>query len=230
MEIAVFSSFDNHFSTCGLCLIVEVQVCQSSSCLAECPEIRRFLHQGDTRQHLFQVRSKGFPVVRGVQQAIDVVEDVFLGHFGAIAFPAAFQNEAGDAILACVFLITSVKKRCLIGIALFIIVEREALSFFHKFQVWQLICYHNGKTFSISCSRHANNQIFTVLYRKEFWHLIDHFIYFRREINMLLTEWSIYCCICCISIKFFCTPLLKIILKSSCPAYSCSVKPRCIAT
>ena len=34
MEIVVFSSFDNHFSTCRLCLIVEVQVCQSSSCLA----------------------------------------------------------------------------------------------------------------------------------------------------------------------------------------------------
>ena len=127
MEIALFSSFDNYLSTSGLCLIVEVQVCQRSSCLAECPEIRRFLHQRDTRQHLFQVRSKGFPVIRGVQQAIDVVEDIFLGHFGAIAFPTAFQNEVGDAILARVFLIISVKKRCLISRALFIVVEGKAL-------------------------------------------------------------------------------------------------------
>ena len=69
------------------------------------------------------------------------LEDVFLGHFGAIAFPAAFQNEVGDAILTRVFLITSVKKRRLISRAFFIVIEREALcSDIVKMKIWNHIC------------------------------------------------------------------------------------------
>lgn len=52
MEIAVFNSFDNHSSTNGMSLIVEVQLCQSSSYLAECLESRMFSgSQGNAADH-----------------------------------------------------------------------------------------------------------------------------------------------------------------------------------
>lgn len=92
-----------------------------------------------------------------MQQTIDVVEDVFLGYFGAITFPAAFQNEVGDAILARVFLVTSVKKRCLIGSAFVIVVKREALSATIGIKISNYIGNMDRKIFYTSNTRNTNN-------------------------------------------------------------------------
>lgn len=101
-----------------------------------------------------------------MQQAIDIIENIFLADFRPVACPAAFQNEICYAVLARVLAFFAVKKRRLVDGFLFVIVQREALSFFHKFQVWQLICYHNGKAFSISYARMQITRFFVSGSRK----------------------------------------------------------------
>ena len=63
-----------------------------------------------------------------MQQAIDIIENVFLADLRPVACPAAFQNEIGYAVLARVLAFFAVKKRRLVDGFLFVIVQRESLN------------------------------------------------------------------------------------------------------
>ena len=105
--------------------------CQAAPCLAESPEVGGFLHQGQARQHLLEVCSKGSAVVRGVKQAVDVVEDVFLGDLGAVLLSALLKDKVCNGVLPLVLpgiCIAAVEERRSGGGLLFLVVEGEALS------------------------------------------------------------------------------------------------------
>jgi hypothetical protein len=55
-------------------------------------------NHGDAGQHLLQVVGEGGPVVRGVQQAVDVVENVVLRHFRSVGCPIVGQGLVGDVV------------------------------------------------------------------------------------------------------------------------------------
>ena len=127
-ELALFRAGNNHVRVRGLRLIIQMQFRQRAPRLAERPEVRRLLHQRQARQHLLQVCGKRPAVVRRMQQAIDIIENVFLADLRPVACPAAFQNEIGYAVLARVLAFFAVKKRRLVDGFLFVIVQREALN------------------------------------------------------------------------------------------------------
>lgn len=135
-ELALFRAADNHVWVRGLRLIIQMQFRQRAPRLAERPEVRRLLHQRQARQHLLQVRRERPAVVRRMQQAIDIIENVFLADLRPVACPAAFQNEIRYAVLAGVLAFFAVKKRRLVDGFLFVIVQREALACLQSMQVW----------------------------------------------------------------------------------------------
>ena len=71
-----------------------------------------------------------------MQQAINIIENVFLTDLWPVACPAAFQNEIRYAVLARILALISVKKRRLVDGFLFVIVQREALACLQSMQVW----------------------------------------------------------------------------------------------
>ena len=127
-EFAAFRACHLHFRAGELRLIVQMQIGQRPPGLAEGPKISGLFHQRQVRQHLFQVRRKSLSVTWRMQQAVDVIENVFLRYPGAIAFPAMLQNEIGNAILACELrVIVSVKQRRVVDGFFFVIVKWKAL-------------------------------------------------------------------------------------------------------
>lgn len=58
-----------------------------------------------------------------MQQAIDVVKDIFFGDFGAVIRPAALQNEVSDTVVTGILSgVLAVKKRGLTYRFLFIVI------------------------------------------------------------------------------------------------------------
>ena len=91
-------------------LVVEVQARQLAACLGEGAEV---LGQGYARQLLLEVGRKALPILRRVQDAIDVEEDVLLGEIlpavlliaarkGArIGLAEDVQRPVGNGIVPC---------------------------------------------------------------------------------------------------------------------------------
>ena len=76
-------------------LVAQVQLGQLAAGLDERP---RVLDQRDARQHLLQVGRVGLAVLRGVQQPVDVEEDVVLGDRAPYA--AANRFSASSVMLS----------------------------------------------------------------------------------------------------------------------------------
>ena len=76
----MFRAADLHAGTARHLFVADMQFRQSASRLAECPEILRCIHQRQTRQALFQIIGKGGAVVRAVQEAVNIIENIFFGN------------------------------------------------------------------------------------------------------------------------------------------------------
>lgn len=157
--------------------IVQVQGRQGAARVAECPEVVGPVHQRQARQHFFEVGREGFPVVRGMEQAIDVVEDVLLRDLGPVLQAAFAEDEVGDAVLADVLLARLVKERALAR-PLLVVVQREALrAVALQVQIGDAVNHEGAERRSHAARRGDANQ--AVLVRgsgEEFGQLIDHFI------------------------------------------------------
>lgn len=70
-------------------LIVEVQLCQLAARIAECHEVCHLLRNGYAGQRFAQVVGEAVAVVLGVEQALDIIEDVFLCQVFCPAEPPA---------------------------------------------------------------------------------------------------------------------------------------------
>ena len=66
--------------------VVEMPVGKVAASLREFLVIGRFLGERDAWEHLLEVRGEAAAVFRGMQDAIDVVEDVVLAHVLAVDF------------------------------------------------------------------------------------------------------------------------------------------------
>ncbi len=110
--------------------VVEVPLCQFPPGGAEFLEMTG---KGDARQFFFQVVGKAGAVFRGMQQAVDVVEDVFFADTTVVVGrPELFQGKIGDAIVADVValpLFLPKIKHAGGGFFLFVPVQGEALTF-----------------------------------------------------------------------------------------------------
>jgi hypothetical protein len=87
-----------------------VQRCQLSPCLAERPEVADIVNQRQAGQHLFEVGGKGLAVLRAVQEAVNVVENVFFGKppfapkvGNAVLLLSSLQNEIADGVATDIF-------------------------------------------------------------------------------------------------------------------------------
>ena len=86
-------------------LVVQMPMGEIAASLGEGAEIRKRLHGGDAREFLAEVVGVAAAVVRGMQQPVNVVEQVFLGDGGAFAFRRIGSLEmretgVGDGVAA----------------------------------------------------------------------------------------------------------------------------------
>ena len=94
-------------------LVVQMPMGEIAVGLRERAEIRKGLHCGDAREFLAEVVGVAAAVVRGMQQAVNVVEQVFHGDGAAFAFRRIGDLEmgvagAGDGVATGAFLRTRI--------------------------------------------------------------------------------------------------------------------------
>lgn len=78
-------------------LVIEVPVGEFSPGAGEGPEVRR---EGDAGHFLAEVVLKALSVFRAVQQAVDVIEDVFSADFGVgVGVAELLQRPVGDGLV-----------------------------------------------------------------------------------------------------------------------------------
>lgn len=137
-EVARLSTLHKHARTRQLLLVVEMQMCQSTSCLAEGLEGFGLVHQRQPWQGFLEVVGKGLAVLGRVQQAVDVVEDVLLCDIQTIESLAFAMDEVSDSVFAFIESIggQARKLRCcsLLG---FVVVERETLGIPVEMKIWK---------------------------------------------------------------------------------------------
>ena len=76
--------------------VVEMPLGEGAASLGEFPVVRRLLSQRNAREHLLEIRGEAAAVFRGMQDAIDVVEDVILAHVLAVDFAELYQYVVDD--------------------------------------------------------------------------------------------------------------------------------------
>lgn len=120
-------------------LVIEVPVGEFSPGAGEDPEVCR---EGDAGHFFAQVVLKALAVFRAVQQAVDVIEDVFSADLGVgVGVAELLQRPAGDGLVPNIFavlrgLIAQRKTELRFYIVfLFIPVERKALSLRNIFHI-----------------------------------------------------------------------------------------------
>ena len=81
-------------------LIAQVKLRELPAGLAECPEA---LDVGDAGEFLFEVILKAGAVLRAMEQAVDVVEDVLARDFGVVVYrPKLLECKVSDGIVASI--------------------------------------------------------------------------------------------------------------------------------
>ena len=128
-EKAAGRSCHGHPVVRGHGFIVDMQISQGPACFAEGPKIGNLIKQGQAGQHLFQVVGKGGAVFRAVQDAVHVIENIFLGYALVVLLLCPFEDKITDAVSADVFGVAGgVEQARLFFLALVVPVEGEALT------------------------------------------------------------------------------------------------------
>jgi hypothetical protein len=113
------------------CLVAEMDPGELTTRRREGIEVVR---HGDAGDHLLQVGGEPCPVLRGVEQAVDVVEvdvveDVLFGEVGAVAGLVPVESGVGDGVAALIAVVDlGVGEQRAVRFALVVLVEREALA------------------------------------------------------------------------------------------------------
>ena len=112
----------------GEVVVVEVEFGEGLACFAEGHEVVEAFDDGDAREFFFEVGGEGFAVFLGVEEAVDVIEDVFPGDGARAteALPDGFEHPVGDAIVADIARVAA-ECRDLISFGFFVPVQRETL-------------------------------------------------------------------------------------------------------
>lgn len=114
-------------------LISEVELGQVASGMAEGPKIVGRLDQRQSGQRLLEIGGEGRAVVRGMEDAVNIIEDVLLGYSAAVLFAGRREDPVGHAVAADVAVCIALLGREEVGNirrAVIIPIERETLGFF----------------------------------------------------------------------------------------------------
>ncbi len=133
-EVAGFGAGDGDILRGRNGFVVEVEVGEFAACLAEAPEVAGLFDEGDTGEHLFQVVGKTGAIFGAVEDAVDVVEDIFFGDAVAVHFLCAFEDEVGKAVAPDMLVFCGcVKERRAGFLALFVGSAEKALKLYFIF-------------------------------------------------------------------------------------------------
>ena len=125
-------------------LVSEVEFGQATAGTAEGPEVVGRLDQRQSGQRLLEVGGEGRAVVRGVEDAIDIIEDVLLGYAASVLLAGRGEDSVGHAVAADVTVCIALLSREEVGDirrAVIIPIEREALGFLNHVQTRNQIGY-----------------------------------------------------------------------------------------
>ena len=92
-EVAGFGTGDSDVFAGRHGFVVEVKVGELAACFGEAPEVALLFDEGDAGEHLFQVVLETGAVFGAVEDAVDVVEDIFFGDAVAVHLLCAFEDE-----------------------------------------------------------------------------------------------------------------------------------------
>ena len=142
---------------------MDMQVSQCPTSLAERPEVAHVLDQRDTRQRLLQIDGECLPVLRAVQEAVDVIKNVLFGDGLAVLPSGSLQDEVGDAVAAGVFGVgAGVEEGGVLFGLFFVIVEGEALGVTVEVEIGENISHQNRVWFCATNAGDADQQIVTI--------------------------------------------------------------------
>ena len=102
---------------------------QVASGMAEGPKIVGRLDQRQSGQRLLEIGGEGRAVVRGMEDAVNIIEDVLLGYSAAVLFAGRREDPVGHAVAVCIALLGR-EEVGNIRRAVIIPIERETLGFF----------------------------------------------------------------------------------------------------
>lgn len=111
-------------------LVSEVEFGQAAAGTAEGPEVVGRLDQRQSGQRLLEVGGEGRAVVRGVEDAVDIIEDVLLGYAATVLLAGRGEDPVGHAVAADVAVHLALRGREEVGNirrAVIIPIERETL-------------------------------------------------------------------------------------------------------
>lgn len=110
-------------------IVVTVEFGEGLARFAEGHKVVEAFDDGDAREFFFEVGGEGFAVVLSMEEAVDVIEDVFFGDGAGAreAFPDCFEHPVGDAVVADIARVAA-ERRELIPFSFFVPVQRETLS------------------------------------------------------------------------------------------------------
>ena len=135
------------------------------------------VHQGQAGQHLFEVGGKGTAVVWAVEEAVDVVEDVFFGDGFAVLFAGAGEDEVSHPVAADVVRAgVGVEEGGVLLVLLFVVVEGEALGITIEMKVGKAIGQQDGKGLVAACARNTDEPVFGGGGGEEFGELVNHVV------------------------------------------------------
>lgn len=114
--------------------VVEVPVGEGAACGAEGGEV---CGEGDAGEHFFEVGGEAGFVFGAVEDAVDVIKDVFFGEGGGVVVGLEFVEDAvGDVVFAGVAAGVGLGgEECAEFAGFFVGIEGEGLSFFNNFQI-----------------------------------------------------------------------------------------------
>ncbi len=126
-------------------LVSEVEFGQAAAGTAEGPEVVGRLDQRQSGQRLLEVGGEGRAVVRGVEDAVDIIEDVLLGYAASVLLAGRGEDPVGHAVAADVAVCIALRGREEVGNirrAVIIPIERETLtSTIICIIVYDIFCY-----------------------------------------------------------------------------------------
>lgn len=96
-------------------LVSEVEFGQATAGTAEGPEVVGRLDQRQSGQRLLEVGGEGRAVVRGVEDAIDIIEDVLLGYAASVLLAGRGEDPVGHAVAADVTVCIALLSREEVG-------------------------------------------------------------------------------------------------------------------
>ena len=161
-------------------LVVQVPVAKGAAGPTEGPEVARIRNAWE---HLLEVGGEAFPIVRGVEDAVDVPEEFFLADRGVrVMGTEGPQGVLGDRLMADIAVGVGggalgkdiIARAWFVGrIDLFVPVERKALTRVMHVEVWDAIGDERGKRFARPNARCRNDDIGVPRCREEAGHLVN---------------------------------------------------------